>query len=169
MGMIAPDRKAAPYFFFVFQGNTYPHTYTSPHSHLPSLTPPLSAFLPCLWFQLMFSALDIADLVTHGSFSVFLFSYSGYCHSVLTHCYDSTAHQGPGDPQVYPAPLSSRAKNSTASPCLLCWNISQAPQTQHVPSALTIHVHPSSCHHCHPLLLCLRQTHSSSSIGEPTI
>lgn len=103
------------------------------------------------------------------SFSVSLFSYSGHCHSVLTYCYDLTAHQGPGDPHVYPAPLSSRAKNSTASSCLLYWNIPQAPQTQHVPSALTIHGHPSSCHHCHPLLLCLRPIHSSSSIGEPTI
>lgn len=143
--MFAPDREAAPHFFFMFRGDC-----VSPHSHLPSLTPPSAPLFLAFDSSSCFLPLTLQTRWLMVSFSVSLFSYSGHCHSVLIHCYALTAHQGPGDPHGSPAPLSSRAKNSTAFSCLLYWTIPQAPQTQHVPSALIIHVHPSSCHHCHP-------------------
>lgn len=48
-------------------------------------------------------------------FPASLFSYSMPCPSVIIHCLDLMAHIGDGNPDVYPALLSSRAKNSTAS------------------------------------------------------
>lgn len=133
----------------MFRGNDI-----SPHSSLPS-----EPLFSCLWFQLLFSAVDTADLVTHG---FFLCTLSPFSYSVVIHCYDLTAHLGAADPDVYPAVLSSRAKNSTAFSWILCRDVGHQ-------SVLVIHTYPSSCRYCQPLLLFLKPIPSSSSIAEPTV
>lgn len=127
---------------------TYPHTHTFPQNLSSLAFDSSSCFLPL--------ARRLGD-----SWFYSLCTVPVSC-SVVIHCYDLTAHVGAGDPDVYPALLSSAAKNSTAFSWILCWEVGHQ-------SVLVIHTHPSSCRHCQPLLLFLRPIPSSSSVGEPTI
>lgn len=89
-----------------FCRNCVPHTHSSLQSLSSLAFDSSSFFLP--------SPLRTWQLGFYSQLPRFF--YSIHHPSVVIHCYDLIAHLGVRDPIVYPVPVSSRAKKSTASP-----------------------------------------------------